>query len=336
MKKEQNIPTLRLLSLIVIAYLLMAFTWWSVLLFIKNRDAFEAKQELLRLRFEAREGRAGVADYQYTSAYQNLKHRYKRQEWMILGEALVFVLSLGAGIWFINRGYQKQVNAARSQRNFLLSITHELKSPLASIRLVMETLLRRELGREQVVKLGSSALQETIRLNGLVDNLLLSARLDTAYRPERASVHLGEVILELIARLGELHPNARFFTDIEPDIPCWQGDKAGFISIALNLLENAVKYSTEGVDISVSLCYQQQPAGFLLSVADKGPGIPDAEKRRIFDKFYRIGNEEQRSSKGAGLGLYIVDQITRAHSGRVKVSDNHPTGTIFQVFLPDV
>lgn len=334
MKKEQNIPTLRLLSLIVIAYLLMAFTWWSVLLFKKNRDAFDAKQELLRLEFE--EGRAGVVHYRHTTAYRNLEYRYKRQEWMILGEALVFVLSLGAGIWFINRGYQKQVNAARSQRNFLLSITHELKSPLASIRLVMETLLRRDLEREQVLKLGSSALQETKRLNALVDNLLLSARLDTAYRPERTSVHLGEVVLDLIAKLGELYPGARIFTDIEADMPSWQGDKAGFTSIALNLLENAVKYSTKGVDISVSLYYQQQPAGFVFSVADKGLGIPDAEKRRIFDKFYRIGNEEQRSSKGAGLGLYIVDQIARAHGGRVKVSDNAPTGTVFQVFLPDV
>ena len=336
MKKEENIPTLRLLSLIVIAYLLMAFTWWSVLLFKKNRDAFDAKQELLRLEFEGREGRGGAVDYRHTTAYRNLEYRYKRQEWMILGEALVFVLSLGAGIWFINRGYQKQVNAARSQRNFLLSITHELKSPLASIRLVMETLLRRELGREQVLKLGSSALQETKRLNALVDNLLLSARLDTAYRPERASVHLGEVVLDLIAKLSELHPGARIFTDIEADLPSWQGDKAGFTSIALNLLENAVKYSPKGVDISVSLCYQQQPAGFVFSVADKGLGIPDAEKRRIFDKFYRIGNEEQRSSKGAGLGLYIVDQIARAHGGRVKVSDNTHTGTVFQVFLPDV
>ena len=336
MKKEQNIPTLRWWSLIVIIYLLMAFSWWSVLLFKKNRDAFQAKEELLRLDFEGREGRSRVADYRHTMAYQNLEYRYKRQEWMILGEALVFVLSLGAGIWFINRGYQKQVNAARSQRNFLLAITHELKSPLASIRLVMETLLRRELGREQVVKLGSSGLQETKRLNALVDNLLLSARLDTAYRPERASVHLGEVVLELIARLGELHPGVRFFADIESDMPRWQGDKAGFTSIALNLLENAVKYSTQGVDISVSLCYQQQPAGFIFSVADKGPGIPDAEKRRIFDKFYRIGNEEQRSSKGAGLGLYIVDQIAKAHGGRVRVSDNHPAGAIFQVFLPDV
>ena len=85
-----------------------------------------------------------------------------------------------------------------------------------------------------------------------------------------------------------------------------------------------------------TLKYQEQPAGFLFCIADQGHGIPDREKRRIFEKFYRIGSEDTRQTKGTGLGLYIVEQIIKAHNGRIKVVDNTPNGTVFQVFLPDL
>lgn len=336
MKKKRRIHPLRLLSLIVIAYLLMAFSWWSVLLFTKNRDAFAAKRDLIRIGMIAEGVVQTEADFLKTKVYQDLQRQYRNQEWMILGEASVFVLSLVAGIWFINRGYQKEVDAVNSRRNFLLSITHELKSPLASIRLVMETLLKRNLERSQVEKLSSSALRETERLNGLVDNLLLSARLDTAYQPARDAVNLPELLTDLIHKLREKYPKVTFNLAIPHELPIWYGDRAGFTSVALNLLENAVKYSPDPAHITTTLNYQEQPAGFLFYIADQGHGIPDREKRRIFEKFYRIGSEDTRQTKGTGLGLYIVEQIIKAHNGKIKIADNTPKGSVFQVFLPDL
>jgi two-component system phosphate regulon sensor histidine kinase PhoR len=328
---------LRLLSFAVIAYMLMAFTWWTILLFSKNQDAFESRQELLRQEMADRNLLNRSQPFQDTQAFQALKHHYQRQERMIIGEAAVFVLSLVAGIWFINRGYHKEMVAATQRRNFLLSITHELKSPIASIRLVLETLLKRELGRTQTEKLSANALKDTERLHLLVENLLLSAKLETAYQPDYSSVYLPGLLDEIIAKLCDKYPGTLFPTAYQMNIPHWYGDKMGFTSIALNLLENAVKYSNQpSAMIITRLAYSKKPAGFVLQVADQGPGIPDLEKRRVFKKFYRLGNEDTRNSKGTGLGLYIVEQLVKAHQGKIKVSDNFPKGTIFEVFLPEL
>ncbi len=139
----------------------MAFTWWTVLLFTKNRDAFKAKSELNQVILAAKGEIKSKEEFLISQDYQFLKKKYQSQEWMIAGEAVFFVVSLIIGVWLINRGYNKEVNAAEQRRNFLLSITHELKSPIASIRLVLETFLKRSLKGEQIDKLGTAALKET-------------------------------------------------------------------------------------------------------------------------------------------------------------------------------
>lgn len=335
MKDQQNFQ-LRLLSFAVIAYMLMAFTWWTILLFSKNRDAFDSRQELLRLEMREKNMLEKGRAFTETTPYLALQKHYRRQEQMIVGEAVVFVLSLVAGIWFINRGYHKEMVAALQRRNFLLSITHELKSPIASIRLVLETFLKRELGREQAIKLTNNAIKDTERLLLLVENLLLSAKLESAYQPDYSSIYLPDLLDEIIAKLRDKYPDALFSCTFQHDIPHWYGDKMGFTSIALNLLENAVKYSAgSAAQITTRLSYCAKPPGFILQVADLGPGIPDTEKRKVFKKFYRLGNEDTRNSKGTGLGLYIVDQLVKAHQGKIKVSNNSQKGTIFEVYLPE-
>ena len=174
-QENKNIK-LRLLSYIVIAYMLLAFSWWSVLLFTKNRDAFYAKRDLMKIGMIAKGAIQNDHDFQHTVDFQNLYKEYKRQEWMIFGEATVFVITLIIGIWLINRGYNREMEAAIQRRNFLLSITHELKSPIASIKLILETFLKRKLKPEQTEKLTQSALEETERLHVLVNNLLFSAK----------------------------------------------------------------------------------------------------------------------------------------------------------------
>ena len=137
--------------------MLIAFAWWSVLLFTKNRDAFQAKSELQAVVMAAQGLIENETDYRETEQFKALRDEYKTQEWMIMGEAVVFVITLVIGIWLINRSSNREIEAAEQRRNFLLSITHELKSPIASIRLVLETLLKRQLKPEQVVKFGKSA-----------------------------------------------------------------------------------------------------------------------------------------------------------------------------------
>lgn len=280
------------------------------------------------------EGRVtSQVQFEQTADYQELVKKYRRQEWMIFGEAFMFVITLLTGLWFINRGYFREVKANQQGRNFLLSITHELKSPIASIRLVLETIIKRELSKEKSDRLAASALKENERLLELVENLLLSAKLEAAYQPNFELLNLRERLDELVVKIAGKYPEASIRVHAADSFPQYiKMDKSGFISVATNLLENAIKYSQPPAEIEVHLITSDGKV--VLDFADKGHGIPDQEKKRIFDKFYRIGSEETRETKGTGLGLYIVQQIVKAHNGHIIVRDNKPNGTVFSVELP--
>ncbi len=324
---------LRLLYWIVTAYLLLALGWWSVLLFVKNRDAFLAKAELLKIGMVA-EGLVHTdEEFLQTPQYQTLERQYRHQEIMIFGEGLFFMLTLLIGIWMINRGYNDVLRAARQQRNFLLSITHELKSPLAGIRLVLETLQRRPLPPERQQPLLSRALAETDRLNDLVNNLLLSARLDTSWQPVLEPCDLAGRAATLIDQLQQRHPERILTLDTPEALPAIRADCDAMEIVLRNLIENALKYAPASTPIEVIIA-TEEGKHVLIEVRDHGPGVPDEEKERIFEKFYRVGNEDTRSAKGTGLGLYIVHQIVRAHGGTIEVADNPPRGARFIIKLP--
>ncbi len=321
---------LRLLSYLVIFYMLIAFAWWSVLLYSKNKDAYFAKVELLKMGMVAEGIFYSNDHFLHTPDYLELTKKYQRQEWMIFGEASVFIVSLVIGIWLINRGYNKEIEIAHQRRNFLLSITHELKSPIASIRLVLETFLKRKLKPEQIERFGKNAIKDSERLNELVNNLLFAAKLETAYQPHLEPIQLNELVNDLVDSISEKFPKVRFIKNIQNEISTIEGDRIGMVSIVTNLVENAVKYNfTDQPIIEINL--SESTGKINLNIADNGIGISDKEKKKIFERFYRIGNEDTRKTKGTGLGLYIVSQIVKAHQGKITVVDNQPQGTIFKI-----
>ncbi|MEM9916986.1 MAG: ATP-binding protein [Bacteroidota bacterium] len=323
---------LRILSYVVIAYMLIAFLWWSVLLYTKNKDAFRAKAELLKIVLIAKDQIKDDETFKKTEAYQDLYRKYRHHEWMIFGEAVVFVISLVIGLYLINRAYGREMDAALNRRNFLLSITHELKSPIASIRLILETFLKRNLKKEQTDKLSGNALKEADRLNTLVNDLLLAARMETAYKPNLESMRLDAFLKEIVEKLRSKYPNSNFRLKLHDDLPAIEADRLGMTSVALNLLENAVKYSFDQAEIEVNL--SKKDGKLYWETSDRGTGIPDEEKKKVFDRFYRVGNEDTRKTKGTGLGLYIVKEIIQAHEGVITILDNKPKGTIFKIALP--
>lgn len=310
--------------------MLIAFAWWSVLLYSKNKDAYYAKVELLKMGMSAEGIFHSNEHFLHSKDYLELTKKYKRQEWMIFGEASVFIVSLVIGIWLINRGYNKEIEIAHQRRNFLLSITHELKSPIASIRLVLETFLKRNLKPEQIQRFGKNAIKDSERLNELVNNLLFAAKLETAYQPQLESIHLDELVNDLVNSMSEKFPTVIFSKNIQNDVSTMEGDQNGMVSIITNLIENAVKYNfTDQPKINIDL--EEKNGKITLEISDNGIGISDKEKKRIFERFYRVGNEDTRTTKGTGLGLYIVSQIVKAHHGKVTVADNHPKGTVFKI-----
>ncbi len=329
MAKKLN---LKVLSNIVIVYMLCAFAWWSALLYIKNKDAFEAKANLMQLLMLGKKEVNSEEEFKLHKNYLDLKYKYKKQEWMILGEASIFISSLIFGIWLINRGHKIEVSAEQQTRNFLLSITHELKTPLASIKLTLETMLKRDLKKESRDTLSGNAVKEIDRLNNLVNDLLLAAKVETFYQPHKENFDVEELLSDIIHDFEDRHEDLKV-DFVKPDKAVFiLGEKQGLASAFENLLENARKYSFDDVKINVMLASKDNKV--FVSFADKGIGIVDADKKKVFEKFYRVGSEDTRKAKGTGLGLYIVNEVIKAHNGKIAISDNQPKGTVFKIILP--
>lgn len=328
-------PRLRIFTYVVLLYTLFAFVWWSVLLNTKNQDAFEAKSQLLQIGMAAEGLIQTPDDYYRSERYAELKQVYQRQEYMIMGEMVVLVLSLLGGMYIVYRGYQQEVKASQQQRNFLLSITHELKSPIASIRLILQTLQGRRdrLSGEQLHQLGQNGIKEADRLNKLVEDILLSARLETAYNFSYEPIDLSALVNTVASSVATHHPDADINIEVEAPNLMMKGDRQAMTSVIINLVENAIKYSGHPAQVDVHVCTRDDKK-IALIVADQGMGIPPEERRLVFQKFYRIGSEDTRKTKGTGLGLFIVKEIVERHGGQIKVSANKPQGTVITITWP--
>jgi len=319
----KNKKSLRILSFLVIGYMLMALLWWAILLHRKNTEVFVLKSDLLKETFM---NKAGVTNVDVTTMpeFQELKSYYERQMYMIFGEAVVFGITLIMGIYFINRAYVRELSAAEKQKNFLLSITHELKSPLASINLIWSTFIKRDLPNDKIKELSADGLKESTRLEELFNKILISTRLDKAYPFNFERVNISELISTSVDRFQNLHSEAVLIKNIESEI-IHDIDQESMVSVIKNLLENALKYSPSKKEITVDL--RRSGNQVIIEVSDLGIGIPKEEREKIFDQFYRIGSEDTRASKGTGLGLYIVKQIVHAHNGNIVVNNNDRSGT---------
>ncbi len=254
-----------------------------------------------------------------------------RARWlMISSEGSVFICLLLLGGYQVRKTLKKENALAQQQQNFLLSVTHELKSPIASTKLQLQTLLKHELDRAKQKEIITNAISDTERLNNLVENILLAAKIENSvYSIYKEPFNISEYLADgLKQTIKSFNYKQKVILNIEPNIRM-NIDKTSFPSIILNLFENAVKYSPENTTITIGL--KKQNEKIILSVADEGVGISDPEKITIFQKFYRVGNEEVRKTKGTGLGLYIVNYLVTQHNGTITVKNNIPKGSIFEV-----
>jgi two-component system phosphate regulon sensor histidine kinase PhoR len=317
---------IKFLSYGLFFYLILALTWWTLLLIVKNNDALNAKIELIKIVAIANNPEITEEAFMDQANVVKLRDDYTKQRNMIIGEAAVFIILLFVGIFQINKSFNREVEAADQQRNFLLSITHELKSPLASIKLILQTFLKRELPKEKKEDLLSSALTESNRLENLVNDLLLSAKLEKAYTPHFEEIPVNMLIEHSVFTLSNSHPSAKINLSMPEEDMVLSTDKEGLYAIIKNLVENGIKYNTNNPEIDIQLT--DAPAKQLI-ISDNGIGISDKDKTKIFKKFYRIGNEDTRKTKGTGLGLYIVKEFVSALGATIEVEDNSPIGTKF-------
>jgi signal transduction histidine kinase len=255
---------------------------------------------------------------------------------MFAAEGATFLCILVAGTALILRSVRREMELMRQQANFLSAVTHELKSPLASIRLFIETLELRDPPPEKRARFLANMRGDIDRLDGLVNNILAVARLDSG----RFLVHvgrgdLGRDVAEVVQALGKDPSQRRLSVDLAlPAAPLLARYDLGVLKTVLrNLLDNAAKYG--GADQPVRVAVARQGQWAAIEVRDQGIGLAAEEREKIFQKFYRVGEEMVRQTEGTGLGLYLARELVRQVGGSITAeSPGVGRGTTFRVTLP--
>ena len=253
------------------------------------------------------------------------------------GLLLFLLLISGLGLMFTL--LLREVRLNERQSNFVSAVTHELKTPVASLRLYLDTLMLRSetLSIDQRDDFYKTMRADLDRLNGTINSVLnagLYADRAVINPPVIDLAKLVQHACALTRTRNQLGESAVIYSG--PPSLLLKGDSTALETAVLNLLDNAVKYSTDQVAVKVKLVEEQN--GFARpSVADRGVGMNRAHLRFIFTRFYRIGSEVRRSSTGTGLGLFIVKSVVKAHGGTVRAeSEGEGRGATFTLHLPRV
>lgn len=313
--------------LLLLAYIVAALSFWWLSLERQSREIYEkeiAALEIARPRFQD--------EVTYEALRKEIEIKKGKRSKQYLGEGLTFlvVILIGSSVVYTTQRFSARL--ARQQNNFMLSVTHELKSPIAAIKLTLQTLQRHRLDEEKQAKMLSKCVAEADRLNELCNNVLLSSRVEGGqYSGERRATELNELLEQAVQLYSGRYPDRFAFSPFGSD--AYIETDAALLELVLhNLMENAVKYAPADTLVEVGLT----TAGgkWRIGVKDRGIGIPDSEKRKVFDKFYRIGNEDTRNTKGTGLGLYLSRKIARQLGGEILLHDREGGGSIFEIQLP--
>jgi len=314
---SQKIPRSLLIFYILVIYVLLQFCWWSYLLYDLNTELYNLKK-------------VPVSGSYFSKVPPDID-RLNNKKLMILGEGVVFLSLLTWGMIQTRKSFKKETQLASQQKNFLLSVTHELKSPIASVKLLLQTLIKRELTKDKQLELISRAENEAARLDQMVENILIATQIENhIYVIQPEEINISDLITHIIEQQSTIHPTFKFNQSIQKNI-IFNCDELAMKSIVLNLLENAMKYSDGKPEILIQLTSDQNQTS--IKIYDHGIGISDEEKNMVFNKFYRSGNEEIRKTKGTGLGLFIVKYLVNQHLGKISIYDNLPKGSIFEIKL---
>jgi signal transduction histidine kinase len=252
---------------------------------------------------------------------------------LIVCAALTSLIGL-ASLWTSHR---RQARLSEMKSNFVSSVSHELRAPLAAVRLMAESLdggrIVEEDKRRDYYRL---IVQECRRLSGMVENVLDLSRIgDGRKNYHFEPVDLAALLQRSVAIMEPCAAERQVTLHLAPGVaaglqPCW--DAAAVEQALVNLLDNAIKHSPLGSTVEIGV--EQEAGKIRVWVEDSGPGIPVREQRRIFELFYRHGTELRRETKGVGIGLTIVRSVAEAHGGRVIVDSEVGRGSRFSLELP--
>jgi two-component system phosphate regulon sensor histidine kinase PhoR len=307
---------------VLVGYIVLQFLWWEVLLVKQSDNIISLKQNIAAL--------SSSDDKIIFRDIADLQQKKNARVYMIVGEGTVFLLILLFGVYQVRKSIKRESELANQKSNFILSVSHELKTPIAATKLQLQTLLKHDLERDKQKELLTNALTENNRLHKLVDNVLMANQIENNNLSiQKENLNLSELLENTVKRyFSEQLDKKNISLKIEPDI-FYSGDKELLPSIFINLIENAIKYSFETLSIEVILkSINNKP---LLEIKDQGCGISDQEKTTVFQKFFRSGSENTRKTKGTGIGLFIVKSICDLQQIQIKILNNQPAGSVFQI-----
>lgn len=317
MPKSPYRRTLVLFSVLA-AYVLLQFTWWGYLLVNKDNELQALLGQLEAL------GVSSTIDHD----------RPERTFWMVTGEGSVFLSLLLLALWLTYRTVRHELGLARLQRNFLLAASHELRTPIAGLKLHLQTLQRRTVDEDQRNTLMTHALGEVDRLGALAEKILLATRLEELHLPmDHVPVDVVALLHDLTEQACSSHGRDHRILLTSPQALTVVTDAEALRTVIGNLIENACKYAPTGTTVQVEARVTTDRLEVLVS--DEGPGVDPADRQRIFERFFRGGREETRHTKGTGLGLYIVQRLVQELGGSVEHRPRAPQGSIFAVSIPN-
>ncbi len=258
------------------------------------------------------------------------------QTWVVILVLTVLVGVIIMGIFIIFVYNLKTLRLYRLQHNFINSFTHELKTPVTSLKLYLETFLKYELSREDQLKYTQYMLSDTGRLSNDINRILNLAQIESkSYAEEYTLQNLPEAIEQFY------HSNSHLFRDcnIKIHLPkkrsyFYRIIPSMFEMLLMNLFTNALKYNDAMVP-RIEISFHEQPKKIAVHFKDNGIGIAKPELKKIFKKFYQVGRSDDMSAKGSGLGLYLVDHIAKIHKGKIVAqSDGLGKGAVFSLIFP--
>lgn len=271
--------------------------------------------------------------------FRELAQRYRPEllgrsfDWVVLVEGLVLLAIILAGVYVLFLYWRRQSNLYREQNDFIAQVTHELKSPLASIKLHLETIRLRKPPPEKLERFLDTMLDDTERLDNLISNFLMAAKLEQRRRASQyPAVDFSAFVIRYMERQREKLPEGgSVILDIEDGVRT-AIDAEGMEMVLRNLFENAVLYSPASPEIRVGL--RREGGRCVLTFQDNGTGIEKEALKKIFRRFYRVRRPGE-TIRGTGLGLWIVKSVVKEHGGTVTVSSaGLGRGTTFTLTLP--
>jgi signal transduction histidine kinase len=308
---------------LLLLYIVAALVWWFVSLEKQN-------QHITDLRYsELNSQKAALDPQKFDRQLYKIDNDSKRNTEKYIAEGVTFLILILIGAFFVYRSVRKQFRVQQQQQNFMMAITHELKTPISVAMLNLETLQKYQLDAEKQKKLIRMTLQETSRLDTLINNILVSSQLEGGgYIFSKEELDFSSLFKDCIRDAKTRYPERNFIEDLEPEIEI-AGDPLLLQLLISNLIENAVKYSPKEKPIICKL--NRSGKDVLMNIIDEGIGIADTEKTKIFEKFYRTGNESTRKTQGTGLGLYLCRKIAGDHNADISVTNNIPSGSNFAI-----